>query len=460
MHQTDQHAESSAGTHHAQHAASSSASDSQSTMTALSLGRLGSRPDDIVMHVDWERRTTTVTLSYHHGRNRPPQHVVFPGAALPNQNDILTNAGDIATSPTHNINTVNNDAAAQTTVGLGQTPDRNASPCERGCQERGVPASPPSSPRRDRIPVPQLDLPAPDRRLSDIGLSDLGIATTSTTATASTSTPRSIPPLPRRNRPSVPAAVTTTSANAVPTSSPPAIPRSPSSAAAPPTNSHVQPRDAPATPSTSSRPPMPTSSSSSSSPVKIEKSPAKKEKKPSARDDTSRPGLPRKRDLSSLLGPPSSKILRPYRQSRKIRSTKSYTTWYGPTESSGPLPAPPDILSPCHAFLYVHKHARGTQVWMFHSARRTAMLSSSASSASCQGEGPAGVAPETRREPDAEPVKGKGRWKLVYPGFPHPDLAGYVLHLLDDGQPRWVKEASAKTYAGGQRRRQRMARYM
>ncbi|KAI0672262.1 hypothetical protein C8Q78DRAFT_990755 [Trametes maxima] len=113
--------------------------------------------------------------------------------------------------------------------------------------------------------------------------------------------------------------------------------------------------------------------------------------------DAARPALARKRSTTTL---------RPYRHTHKIRNTTRRTTWYGPSASARALAAPPDGLRPARAWLYVHRYRGGAG---------------------------------TQR---------------------HPDMEGYVLHLLDNGEPRWVKEASAKTYACGKKMRQRRARYM
>ncbi|KAJ8496955.1 hypothetical protein ONZ51_g777 [Trametes cubensis] len=67
--------------------------------------------------------------------------------------------------------------------------------------------------------------------------------------------------------------------------------------------------------------------------------------------------------------------------------------------------------------------------------------------------------PDAREQAAEEVGEEEVGWRMVYPGHAHPDMEGYVLHLLDDGTPRWVKESSAKTYECGRKLRRRLERY-
>ncbi|KAI0697667.1 hypothetical protein C8T65DRAFT_662035 [Cerioporus squamosus] len=101
----------------------------------------------------------------------------------------------------------------------------------------------------------------------------------------------------------------------------------------------------------------------------------------------------------------------PQRRQFKIRNTDRHVIWYY-TEAQRRLEGPPaHLLSPNNQSLYVHKYRDDTQVWM---AR-------------------------------------------IYPGWEHPDLEGYELHLIEKG-PRWVKNASARGYENVQRKRAQVAR--
>ena len=57
----------------------------------------------------------------------------------------------------------------------------------------------------------------------------------------------------------------------------------------------------------------------------------------------------------------------------------------------------------------------------------------------------------------------KGQWREIHIGQEYPEdpadstISGYVLHMLDNGTPRWVKPATMKNYEITQLRRRRMA---
>ncbi|EIW53346.1 uncharacterized protein TRAVEDRAFT_66952 [Trametes versicolor FP-101664 SS1] len=138
----------------------------------------------------------------------------------------------------------------------------------------------------------------------------------------------------------------------------------------------------------------------------------------------------------------AQKRLFPNKHSFKIRNTKKFTTFYGPTAATRALTAPPDFLRPSRAFLYVHLYdggARGEQkqIWMYVGPRRTGFFA----------RGEAGE--------DGEEEEG---WRIVHPGCEHPDLPGYVLHVRNDGNPSWITAASAQKIASEKRKQERMDR--
>lgn len=90
-----------------------------------------------------------------------------------------------------------------------------------------------------------------------------------------------------------------------------------------------------------------------------------------------------------------------------IRETQHKTTWYA---SSSPtyLLEPPSIPKASLGHLYVHTAANDDrQVWVYNRA---------------------------------------GRWQKAQRRHCHPYLNGYVLNILSNGEPRWVKRASAVKY--------------
>ena len=156
-----------------------------------------------------------------------------------------------------------------------------------------------------------------------------------------------------------------------------------------------------------------------------------------------------------------------------IRSTDRHARWYD-SRGGARLDAPPDsVLSPRHGDLYVHRdEARGrTQMWLYlvdggvgagtetYGDRRQRDTDSDSDSSSDSemlgtgtGRGPAKRSLRPRR---------RGAWVDAYSDYTvHPNpgdtLQGYVLHLRDDGTPRWVKQQSAKMYASGKGRRKRL----
>ena len=106
---------------------------------------------------------------------------------------------------------------------------------------------------------------------------------------------------------------------------------------------------------------------------------------------------------------------------------------------------------PAHGDLFVHHHApaRGKRqrVWIYEVAPPAATA-----------DGDKGGAKGGGLRLLREPRRREGVWREAFvPGEPHPsaDMDGYVLHLLDDGRPRWVKQTSADLYARRTRTRER-----
>ncbi|OJT10685.1 hypothetical protein TRAPUB_12778 [Trametes pubescens] len=131
----------------------------------------------------------------------------------------------------------------------------------------------------------------------------------------------------------------------------------------------------------------------------------------------------------------------PTKDKSKIRNTKKYTRWYISKDTRA-LRAPPDGLKPTRAFLYVH-HFEGVkgeqaQIWMYAGPR-----------------GARFVAPAQSEGGDEE----EEGWQVVYPGYAHPDLEGYVLSLRKDGKPSWITAVSAQKIASERKKLARMERH-
>ena len=45
-----------------------------------------------------------------------------------------------------------------------------------------------------------------------------------------------------------------------------------------------------------------------------------------------------------------------------------------------------------------------------------------------------------------------GLWDTVQTAHPHPFLKGYVLTFLDNGEPRWIRRESLRTYLGREKK--------
>ncbi|KAH9903367.1 hypothetical protein C8Q73DRAFT_785955 [Cubamyces lactineus] len=439
-------------------------------VTELSIGRLTTRPDDLTLSIDWERRTTSVTLVYNCSSQRASQ-----GAAAERRN---TTAVQI---PRRSSNLV--DAAAP--------PTRATSPCSRGCREGGASRAP-----RNLIPVPQLNLPTSPTLESAIGQALSGERDSSTPYI----------PLPRRNVVQAQRAAARAMARAeAPSPQPetePAIgrasaPRSSAPTPAPPTPAPaVAPTatvalETTATPTTPARP----AQGGQGSARGAVRSAASAARNAAAATTTASPTSHTVRvkaeivthgDPNDSSSTPTKRVitLHPHKQFRKIRGTNRLTTWYGPTESLNRLPAPPHILSPRRGNLYVHKHRAGVQIWMYvcPPRERVDIPAGAAAGAGAEvGSASAGTRGGVRtrqrgadadgdvRMPDAASATGEREaervvdeevgWRMVFPGDAHPDMEGYVLHLLDDGTPRWVKASSAKSYEGGRKLRRRLRRY-
>ncbi|KAH9854544.1 hypothetical protein C2E23DRAFT_858268 [Lenzites betulinus] len=122
---------------------------------------------------------------------------------------------------------------------------------------------------------------------------------------------------------------------------------------------------------------------------------------------------------------------------------REFMEWY---ESHGEQahPAPPapirKLIASCpHAVrtgrLHLHRHDGGVQAWMW-----------------------VVLAPECKRG-WVKRERGEARWVEVEAGETHPRMEGHVLHFLDNGETRWVKELTASQYAAqaGRRKRARAA---
>lgn len=84
--------------------------------------------------------------------------------------------------------------------------------------------------------------------------------------------------------------------------------------------------------------------------------------------------------------------------------------WYASNgEWLGEVPVPAVIAQPADLFINVVEKERQVQVFL-------------------------------RMEPPS--------WKAVEERHPHPTIEGYVLHLLDNFEPRWVTNVTYRTYMG------------
>lgn len=115
----------------------------------------------------------------------------------------------------------------------------------------------------------------------------------------------------------------------------------------------------------------------------------------------------------------------PERRKHKIYGTdpEKYTVWYT-SRSQKPLKSPPQGLMPKNAFLYVHTHDGGVQLWVY---------------LKCM----------PRQGSDLEDTTIAPHWERIQTGYEHPGrkMDSYVVHLLDNGEPRWVKLETALGYA-------------
>lgn len=46
-------------------------------------------------------------------------------------------------------------------------------------------------------------------------------------------------------------------------------------------------------------------------------------------------------------------------------------------------------------------------------------------------------------------------WTKIHPGHAHPIIEGYVLHITDAGEPRWVTKDTYRTYIGRDLKKQK-----
>ncbi|KAI0332249.1 hypothetical protein GY45DRAFT_514092 [Cubamyces sp. BRFM 1775] len=440
-------------------------------VTELSIGRLTTKPDDVTLSINWEERTTSVTLVY---------------------NSVLSRASQGATADRRNTTSVPIPRRPSSLVEAAP-PTRAASPCSRGCREGGASRGQ----TRNPIPVPQLDLPTSPTLASAIGQALNGDRDSSTpyiplprrnvvqaqraaAAARARADALSPAPQPEREEPAGERERVETPVPLAPVPAPDAAPAAASVAA-----------EGAATPVTPARPAQDSHRSTRGAPRSVAS--AARKAAAAAATTTTSPTSHTIRVKAEIItnGDPNdssstptkrSITLFPYKHHTKIRGTSKHTTWYGPTESHSRLPAPPQMLNPRHGHLYVHKHRAGVQMWMYvcppplpaapggagasavnvsagiavaGARSRVRTRQSAADEDVPMADASAGAAQATGHE-EAE---GEAGWRMVYPGDAHPDLAGYVLHLLDDGTPRWVKASSAKSYEGGRKLRNRLRRY-
>lgn len=98
------------------------------------------------------------------------------------------------------------------------------------------------------------------------------------------------------------------------------------------------------------------------------------------------------------------------RREHAIRGRDEKVAWYASKgEWLGEVPIPPAVAQPSDLFVNVIEKDRRVQVFL-------------------------------RVEPPA--------WKSVEEQHPHPTIKGYVLHLLDNFEPRWVTKVTYRTYMG------------
>ncbi|KAI1782835.1 hypothetical protein LXA43DRAFT_1103362 [Ganoderma leucocontextum] len=156
----------------------------------------------------------------------------------------------------------------------------------------------------------------------------------------------------------------------------------------------------------------------------------------------------------------SGKRLHPARRQFKIRNLKEHVRWYY-TKSIRPIDAvPADLLKPRHESLYVHRFKVpfvGWQIWIYvkcaeASLRVQAAADAGGNNGNRDGNGNGNGGEDGERQ--------YGEWRRVQIGDAHPRLKGYVLHMLDENEPRWVKEKSARDYASGKHKRARWTKSM
>ncbi|RPD61628.1 hypothetical protein L227DRAFT_610100 [Lentinus tigrinus ALCF2SS1-6] len=124
------------------------------------------------------------------------------------------------------------------------------------------------------------------------------------------------------------------------------------------------------------------------------------------------------------------KILYPEKGNAAIRNSKKRTYWYK-SKYHKPLPKPPAGLNPRRAALYVHHHDNGKQIWLWDE-----------------------VSGDESQEGDP-----KYDWKRVREGISHPhhSLQGHVMHVVDDGTPRWVLARSRRERLHRKKRKELVA---
>ncbi|KAI0372390.1 hypothetical protein BV20DRAFT_1119816 [Pilatotrama ljubarskyi] len=132
----------------------------------------------------------------------------------------------------------------------------------------------------------------------------------------------------------------------------------------------------------------------------------------------------------------------PHRKTYKIRNFRRYTTWYGPTRSERKICTPPEGLSPARGWLYVHRHAKGEQIWMYIAPRRT-RSSFGILPARASGSGSGSGTGTLKDDDEYEEEEEHESWRRVYVGDPHPDLRATCCTSWRTARPVGDEEFSA-----------------
>lgn len=127
------------------------------------------------------------------------------------------------------------------------------------------------------------------------------------------------------------------------------------------------------------------------------------------------------------------------RNEHGIRSRTERVAWHT-SSTPGPIAVPPLAATAVDlADIYQHSHASGIQLWVCTQTRAK------------PGPHVSLVTDETSPEIHAQPSE--PTWVVAMEGYPHPYIKGYVLHILVNNEPRWVKSETIRTYKGKEKKR-------